>query len=322
MRPGEPTTKSFWLGFLKLSSESGFVGSEAGWRRLEQTEKKTVIYLLGLVVRLLREMTQQSHDGRPSEGNGDFSMKTSLLASILTIGLGTAFATTTTDEIKITNSAGTVVATISDNGACVSGVGSGCTGLTNNAGVYDLNPNNSAMFVTGTITLPNGSVWTITDTTGSSNSPSVFPYALDVGSLTSGCTSGCTAPGSELDIYYSDINFTSTVGGFTTFYSATDTGAGKTTQDAYVGTGIFDTTSLIGTVGPLTAAGGSGTASGGGAAGPAPYSLTIEDIFAASNNGATFSVDGNITAVPEPGAILLLGTVLVFCGSRLRRRVS
>lgn len=247
------------------------------------------------------------------------------LGAVLTVGLGAAFATTT-DELMLSNTAGTITATISDNGGCV-GTGGGCTGLNHIGSVYDTNPADGAIFVSGTITLADGT-WEINDTTGTSHSPGVTPFGIDVGSLTAFCEANCSG-GSVLDIYYSDQNFTSTATGFTTFYSATDEGGGSTTQNAWVSTAntIFGEGSLIGTVGPITGTGGSGTASGGVAAGPAQYSLTLEDIFQApANNGATqatsFSVDGNITATPEPTSIVLLGTILLGAGALLRRRTA
>ena len=46
------------------------------------------------------------------------------------------------------------------------------------------------------------------------------------------------------------------------------------------------------------------------------YSLTLADVFEANKVGASFSTDLEITSeVPEPGAVILFGTVLVFCNS-------
>jgi len=227
-----------------------------------------------------------------------------VLAFALMVG-PMAFATTT-DTLQI--SSGGLTATIDDNGACV---GTGC-GLVSG----DLNP------VAGTDTI-SGSIggWTLHIVSGTSNSPSLFPFGLDITSLTASCSVGtCTGAGA-LDIKYSDINFTTPVGagGFTTTYSATITGGITTSESAFVDNSntLFGEpgAGLIGTVGPFSAPGGVGSASGG-TAGIAPYSLTLDQTF--SGSGAA-SVDGNITAVPEPGAVLLLGTALVFCASSLRR---
>jgi hypothetical protein len=59
----------------------------------------------------------------------------------------------------------------------------------------------------------------------------------------------------------------------------------------------------------------------GGVGSVAPYSLTLDQVFTATNNGL-FSVDGSVSSVPEPGAVMLFGTVLALCASRLRRRTS
>ena len=168
--------------------------------------------------------------------------------------------------------------------------------------------------------------WNISVVVGVSNSPGLSgaagSFGLDITSLTATCGSTAACSSNPLDIYLSDTGFTQVVpaGGFKTDYSSTQTG-GSTSQSAWytMSNTIFGTGHLIGTVGPFTST-NAGSASGGGPAGPTKYSLTIEDIFNAMGSGATFSTDGNVTTVPEPGAIILLGTVLVLCASKLRRR--
>jgi hypothetical protein len=55
----------------------------------------------------------------------------------------------------------------------------------------------------------------------------------------------------------------------------------------------------------------------------APYSLTLDQVFTATGTDAlSFSVDGSVSSVPEPGAVMLFGTVLALCASKLRRRRS
>jgi hypothetical protein len=167
--------------------------------------------------------------------------------------------------------------------------------------------------------------WNISVVFGASNSPNLAGvnglFGIDITSLTATCTGGnCSA--APLDIFLTDTGFTQAVGvgGFTTSYSSTQSG-GSTTETAWedAGNTAFAQTTLIGTVGPFTGT-NHGTASGGGPAGPTPYSLTIEDIFNANSGAASFSTDGNITSVPEPGAVVLFGTVLVLCASGLQRR--
>jgi len=170
--------------------------------------------------------------------------------------------------------------------------------------------------------------WTLNIVFGASNSPGLVPYGIDLTSLSAAC--GIASCG-QLTIQLSDTGFTQPSPSFKTFYSSSDTGStASTTQTAYDDPNnvIFGTTNLIGTVGPLLGPGGSGTAQGGGpeVGGVAhPYSLTINDVFAGCSSGVgcvSYSSDGNITGVPEPGAVVLFGSVLAICASRLRRRKS
>jgi len=230
-------------------------------------------------------------------------MKITLLVTLLVIGMGTMFATTT-DELMIT--VGGVSATFTDN---VFGcVGAGCGAL-----IGDLNPFASTTTVSGSL-----GGWTISITSGTSNSPGFHPFGLDVTSLTATCVGGgCTA--NPLDIQYTDINFNPAYPGFVTAYSTTMVGAGSTSESAYFdnANALFAETTLIGTVGPFIAT-GHGTVSGGVGA-VAPYSLTLDQVFTAAGGPVSFSSDGSIS-VPEPGAVMLFGTVLVLCASKLRRR--
>ena len=240
-------------------------------------------------------------------------MKRLLLAGALVLGVGQMVFASTTDALKLTS--GALTATISDNGACV---GSGCGTLSG-----DLNPGNGTDTISGTL---NG--WTVNIVSGTSHSPGLTPFGLDVTSLTAVCTGGaCSGIVNTLHVIYSDINFNVPVpaGGFTTSYSNTQSGAGSTSESAYFdnGNGLFATTTLIGTVGPFTGT-NHGSANGGPIAAVPSYSLTLDQTFTAlSGSNASFSVDGNITSnVPEPAGIALFGTVLALCAHRLRRRKS
>jgi hypothetical protein len=164
--------------------------------------------------------------------------------------------------------------------------------------------------------------WTISMAAGSSYSPSTTPFGLDEYTLT--VKGGGT---SELDVYLSDTGFNVPVsaGGFMSTFSATTTGnkLALTSQKAWVdpGNAIFGTSAagFIGTVGPFAPTGGKGTVAGGEAGGPL-YSLTLEQIFKTGGGVVSFSADGNITTVPEPASVVLFGTMLVLCASRMRRR--
>jgi len=228
-------------------------------------------------------------------------MKITLLVSLLVIGLGTTYATTT-DELMITS--GGLTATITDNGACS---GTGCGSLSG-----DINGTLGTTTVTGSL-----GGWSISITSGTSNSPSLVPLGLDITSLTATCSGVCGGP---LDIQYSDVGFSPAYPAYSTGYSTTMAGVGSTSESAYFSnTNIaFAETTLINTVGPFTAT-DHGTLSGGfGSA--APFSLTLDQVFTAGNGPVSFSSDGNITGVPEPGTVMLFGTVLLFCASKLRRR--
>ena len=235
-------------------------------------------------------------------------MKILLLVVGLTFG-GMLASATTTDMLELT--AGGLIATITDNGGCA---GSGCLSLTGDT--------NAAA---GTVTI-NGTIdgWTINVVSGTSHSPGLTPFGLDETSLTATCAGGpCTA--NPLHVLYSDINFTVPVpaGGFSTTYSSTVTGSGTTSESAYVDNTntLFGepATGLIATVGPFVAPFGANTKSGGPAGVPS-YSLTLDQVFTSTGASTSFSSDGNVTAVPEPAAVVLLGAALLLCSSRLRRK--
>src|SRR5580692_8917114 len=132
-------------------------------------------------------------------------------AALLTVGLGTTFATTT-DALQIT--LGTLTATIDDNGTCT---GTGCSGLS-----ADLNPVAGTDTVSGHI-----SNWTISITSGTSDSPSDVPVGLDLTSLTATCSSTCAS--ATLGISFSDINFSPANPEFLNQYSTTINGTGGST---------------------------------------------------------------------------------------------
>jgi len=247
-------------------------------------------------------------------------MKLLFLSGVLTLGAALSFATTT-DSIEIIH--GTDVATIQDNaGTCVNVSGTLCSDLS-----VDLSKATGTDIITGT-----AGNWTINVVTGVSQSPSDIPLGLELTSETATCDA-CAKD--QLEILYSDINFSPSNPSFETQYTTTITNSdsketGSTSQSAYFSNTntLFAETTLIGTVGPFSATTGNGatTAAFGGTGSVAPFSLTLDQVFSVTTQEGntptlfSFSSDGSVNSVPEPGAIFLLGSVLVFSASRLRRR--
>jgi hypothetical protein len=239
-------------------------------------------------------------------------MKKSLfgvMLAVLLFGLSSRVFATTTDALQVTS--GSFTAIITDNGACS---GTACGSLSG-----DINPTAGTDSITGSI---NG--WALNIISGSSNSPDLIPFGIDITSLTATCAPSKPCSTDALHVIYSDTGFNVPVlaGGFVTTYSNTQSGSGSTSESAYFDNTntLFNEASSIGTVGPFTGS-GVGSASGGTLAAGPTYSLTLDQMFAANGSAVSFSADGDITAVPEPASLTMVGTGLIGLAGLLRRKL-
>ena len=257
-------------------------------------------------------------------------MKTTLLVLLLTIGLGTAFATSTTSELVIENSNGSQICSITENaGGNAVYTGNACSGLTGRVLFND----SSITISNGTFITGGTNTWALSVVDGVSGTPDADGPGLDVTSLTAVCGSvgnPCSS-GSQMQLLFSDTGFTTPAGSFVNGFSATDSGSStaQTEHLAFVSTTntLLAQTTSIGTVGWFTGAGTFNGSVSGGAAATTPYSLTLEQVFTTGSTDTTkdtFSVDGSLNAnpVPEPMSLLLLGGCLLVVGRKLTARLA
>jgi PEP-CTERM motif len=160
--------------------------------------------------------------------------------------------------------------------------------------------------------------WDVIISFGTSNSPGLSPYGLDLVNLVETCWDGTGCSDDPLEIYLSDIDFTQTTLGLAESYSAT--GVGVTTQTAYADTSntLFGiNTPTGGQTGTITLTNTDAGSAYGNIAlpgGTKPYSLTLVDTFEPNNGaGVVYSSDGDVT-VPEPTSLILFASSLMGFG--------
>lgn len=202
----------------------------------------------------------------------------------------------------------------------------------------------AALSMRFTATNPAGGPVTIVDCTGAcggaadtNGNAGQMNVSLAIGGWTVNIVGGLSLGPNTILMDLSSLNATSS-GNSTLKIELTDTGINvaapgfKVDASGHIvtGTGTADisarfdnTNTAFGGVnqhiaGPFS---GAYTATGNFAGPGVPlYSLTEQIVLTSGAGGVTWSTDTSLTAVPEPGAVMLLGTALVFCASKLRRK--
>lgn len=222
-----------------------------------------------------------------------------------------------TSALEIT--AGSLTAVISDDGSCD---GNACGSISDVAGLPG--------WATGSI-----DGWSIDVFSGASRFEAIAgtcggpPFVLWPGvdgsapPFSVGWTGGCSIDALNVVFSVTDVSQKPTgLGGIPAIgLAVSGFGNSEGSFSGYVdaGNSLFNESTLVGTTGPYLGWIGSepdGTDwffTGGP---PIQYSATIDGMF---DSPGWFSTAGIVEA-PEPGAIVLLGTALTLCASRLRRR--
>jgi len=199
--------------------------------------------------------------------------------------------------------------TITDGGGCV---GTGCAGFSQSSpGIYDLAPGTAGqLVVSGAL-----GVWSINVSTGVTKpaSGSATNPKMDLNSVNMSTAAG------TMTIKFTDDNFGPITPGtrFRDNIGGTTEGTVSASELYDANNGSFTGNTII-SLGPFPATAFSGSGLSAGVAGTAPFSLTQVVTITHDRGGMTsfnYSKD-----IPEPSAILLLGSGLAGFGYLRRRR--
>lgn len=240
-----------------------------------------------------------------------------LFIAVFTVGLSSsAFAAA---ALELVSGGSTLY--VADNGAVA------CSGPTCAALGFTMFGDSNGAAGQVVIGANNFNGWVVTVTTGGSNSPACSGPNV-VGCLGDTAITARSTGAGSLGIYFADTGFAPVPGYLVTFSSPAQSGVGSVaTQTAYnfaganpLGLGVLAPVPGGGQIGiplvsPFPGLVALSTGGPGGNSG-----LELATVLTTTAAGGNFQIQGNIQAVPEPGTVVLFGTVLVLTASFLRRR--